>query len=243
MLFCVTVATFAQEMPPPDLQLPPAQQGKQTIAVYMAGEEPEGARGVHSILGGELARTISESDRYTGVDRTDAILQQLTHEHIYQRSGAVSDDQIKNLGQQLGVQYLCISNINPAGRRSYYLDVRLIDVVTAEIIRTATANSNLRDASEMRRVAQTIAYELIEPESARQLRLQRKKQFFYMAVGLDAIGGGLLTYGLIENYYNVKKHRRNGTFKAGDRARMRRDVAYVASGIFVASGVTIHILF
>jgi hypothetical protein len=111
--------------PTPEPAAPaPATPAKQTIAVYMAGEEPKGAPGVHHILGGELARTISTSDKYLAVDRTDAILEQLSKEHVYQRSGAVDDDQIKSLGRQLGVQYLCISNINNVGWQAYYLDVR-----------------------------------------------------------------------------------------------------------------------
>ncbi|MCL2218800.1 MAG: hypothetical protein FWC23_02655, partial [Chitinispirillia bacterium] len=69
-----------------------AEQGKQAVAIYMAGDEPQGAQGVHNIMGGELARVISGSDRYLAVDRTEVILDQLAKEHTYQRSGAVDDD-------------------------------------------------------------------------------------------------------------------------------------------------------
>ncbi|MCL2219277.1 MAG: OmpA family protein, partial [Chitinispirillia bacterium] len=69
-----------------------AEQGKQAVAIYMAGDEPTGAQGVHNIMGGELARVINGSDRYLAVDRTEVILDQLAKEHTYQRSGAVDDD-------------------------------------------------------------------------------------------------------------------------------------------------------
>jgi|GEM_PF-1376222 len=220
----------------------PAAQGKQTIAVYMAGEEPRDARGVHNILGGELARSISGSDRYTAVDRTDAILRQLAREHTFQRSGAVSDDQIKSLGQQLGVQYLCIAGISPAGRQSYYLDVRLVDVVTAEIIRTVTANSSLRDAGEMRSVARSLAYELIETEKARHDRERKKRLLLSTAVSLDVIGLGLIAYGVVENG-NMRTRIENAKFTDAERAKTRRDAAYIAGGALIASGITIHILF
>jgi len=217
-------------------------QGKQTIAVYMAGKEPRGAKGVHNILGGELAKTISASHKYIAVDRTEAIQQQLANEHIFQRSGAVSDDQIKSLGQQLGAQFLCISDINPIGSGSYYLDVRLVDVVTAEIIRTATANSNMRNAEEMRRVARSIAYELIETEKAREQYKRRKKMFLSTAISLDVIGVGLFAYGLVENS-NIKKHVDAEVFSEAEKAKTRRDVAYIVGGALVAAGITIHILF
>jgi TolB-like protein len=225
----------------PQLAQLAAAQDKQALAIYMAGEEPLGARGVHNIMGGELARVISESDRYLAVDRTEVILEQLAREHIYQRSGAVNDDQIKALGQQLGVQYLCISNINPVGKR-YYLDVRLVDVVTAEIMRSVTATSRLRDANDMSRVAREIALELIETDRTREQRARRKKIFRYTAIGLDVLGLGAIAYGVMENH-NAEKFIDSGDFPDADRAVTRRNAAYIVGGSVLAAGVSIHILF
>ncbi|MCL2242776.1 MAG: OmpA family protein [Chitinispirillia bacterium] len=218
-----------------------AEQGKQAVAIYMAGDEPKGAQGVHNIMGGELARVISGSDKYLAVDRTEVILEQLAKEHTYQRSGAVDDDQIKALGQQLGVQYLCISGINPVGKR-YYLDTRLVDVVTAEIMRSVTETSALRDAEDMSRIARSIALELIEPEATRNARLLRKKIFRYTAIGLDILGAGALAYGYLENS-NVVKHIDKNDPQEAKRAETRRNAAYVAGGVILAGGITIHILF
>jgi len=218
-----------------------AEQGKQAVAIYMAGDEPQGAQGVHNIMGGELARVISGSDKYLAVDRTEIILEQLAKEHTYQRSGAVDDDQIKALGQQLGVQYLCISDINPVGKR-YYLDTRLVDVVTAEIMRSVTETSALKDAEDMSRIARSIALELIEPEATRNARLLRKKIFRYTAIGLDFLGAGALAYGYLENNNVVKNIDKNDPQEA-DRAATRRNAAYITGGVILAGGITIHILF
>jgi hypothetical protein len=226
---------------PPSLESLALREGKQTVAVYMAGEEPAGARGVHNILGGELARTISESERYLAVDRTEAILEQLTREHVYQRSGAVDDDQIKALGQQLGVQYLCISDINAVGRR-YYLDVRLVDVVTAEIMRSATATSTLKHANEMTRVARNIALELIETDRTREQRERQKKIFRYTAIGLDVLGAGAIMYGIIEDN-NVKNFVDDADYPNASRAVTRRNIGYIAGGVLLATGVSFHIFF
>ncbi len=239
--------------PPPPLQPVKADSGKQIVAVYMAGQEPHGAKGVHNIIGGELARVMSESDKYTAVDRTDAILEQLDKEHVYQRSGAVDDDQIKAIGHQLGVEYLCISNINPAGR-SYYLDTRLVDVVTAEIKRSVTATSALKDANEMTRVGRNIALELLEAEKTAKQRKLRKKIFRYTAIGLDVLGAGTLAYGyFVENGSVVKHtetdrvdedgrvHIKNGP--EADRALTRRNAAYITGAALLAAGITIHIVF
>ncbi len=244
--------------PPPPTPVKPviAEAGKQAVAIYMAGQEPPNAKGVHTIMGGELARVLSESDKYTAVDRTEAILEQLDKEHIYQRSGAVDDDQIKIIGHQLGVGYLCISNINAVGKR-YYLDTRLVDVVTAEIARSVTATSTLKDANEMSKVGRDIALELLEAEKTARQRKLRKNIFRYTSMGLDLLGAGALAYGYIENSNVARNTKVTDPAKSADgaklgriengpeaqRAATRRNAAYITGAVLIAAGVTIHIAF
>ena len=147
ILFCAT-AIFAQE-------------GRQNVAVYMAGKEPVGAKGAHKILGSELAKAITNSDTYSAVDRTDAVLKQIEKEHKYQRSGAVSDEQIKELGRQLGVQYLCIAEISEVKGGTYFLEARLVDVEKATVLKIASVNSSLKDNKEIVSAGQRVARELI----------------------------------------------------------------------------------
>jgi len=238
----VLLPTAPQPAAEPKLTELAAEQGKQAVAIYMAGDEPKGAQGVHKIMGGELARVISGSESYLAVDRTEIILEQLVKEHTYQRSGAVDDDQIKALGQQLGVQYLCISDINPVGKR-YYLDTRLVDVVSAEIMRSVTETSALKDAEDMSRIARSIALELIEPEATRNARLLRKKIFRYTAIGLDILGAGMLTYGYYEETNVAKYVDEYAKEPEAESAATRRNIAYIVGGALLASGITIHIFF
>jgi len=138
-----------------------AQDGKQNVAVYMAGKEPVGAKGAHKILGSELAKAITNSDTYSAVDRTDAVLKQIEQEHSYQRSGAVSDEQIKALGKQFGVSYLCIAEISEVKGGAYFLEARLVDVEKATVLKIASVNSSLKDNKEMVSAAQRVARDLI----------------------------------------------------------------------------------
>ncbi|MCL2218636.1 MAG: hypothetical protein FWC23_01860 [Chitinispirillia bacterium] len=137
-------------------------QERQTVAVYMAGEEPQSARGAHKVLGGELVKTINGSGRYIAVDRTEAIQTQLVKEHTFQQGGAVDDAQIKNWGKQFSVQYLCIVEISALKGGQFYLDVRLVDVETAVTSKSATADSDLRDAGEIMRVARYLARGIVD---------------------------------------------------------------------------------
>jgi hypothetical protein len=224
-------------------------QNKQAVAVYMAGEEPPGAMGVHKVLGGELARTISQSDKYSAVDRTEAILRQLSTEHTFQRSGAVSDEQIMDIGKQFGVQYLCITDISVVKGNSFYLDVRLLNVVSAEIVRTVTMGSQLRNANEMIQAAQKIAYELIETEKVKEQAMREeakrerfKKGAFYVAIGADVVGAGLVAYGIYE-HTKVGKYINDGKYSDAKKSENSRTTALVVGGALLLSGISIHIFF
>ena len=224
-----------------------SEDSKKTVAVYMAGEEPEGASGMHKIMGGELARVISQSEKYIAVDRTEAILQQLLAEHRYQRGGAVSDDQIKMLGEQFGVQFLCISDISLPKGNVYYLDTRLIDVVTAKIQRSATATSYLNNADEMVLVAQNIAQNLIESEKMKeQLEKERKARRFKryairsVAVSFDVLGAGLVGYGLYRNN-DINRYVKSDRVEDAKSAVTIRNLAYIAGSVLLLTGISIHI--
>jgi len=140
-----------------------AAQDKQKVAVYMAGEESKEIQGMHKIIGAELAKAIGKSGRFSAIDRTNQILAQLGKEHTFQRSGAVDDRQIKALGKQFGIDYLCIAEITTVKGGAYYMDVRLVDVATAENKAIATGHStDLWNIGEMVGKSQQLAQELID---------------------------------------------------------------------------------
>jgi len=224
-----------------------AAESRQNVAIYMAGEEPASAPGMYNVLGGELAKAINNSKKYMAVDRTDAITNLLTKEHKFQRSGAVSDDQIKTLGKQFGVRYLCIAELSELQGGSYYLEIRLVDVETAVIVHTVTASSNLKGSAEMIRFAQQAARDLIDTDGAKEDRppvkeKSKKRTVLLTGLSLDVLGAGLLAYGLYENHSagNLIKDKK---FKDADKAAKNRNIAYIAGSALLLSGISVHILF
>jgi hypothetical protein len=220
-------------------------QERQNVAIYMVGEEPYGARGAYKVLGGELAKAISGGDKYTAIDRTEAIINSLSKEHEFQRSGAVSDDQIKELGRQFGAQYLCIVELSALQGGSFYIDMRLVDVVTARIMNTATASSNLKGPDEMVRTAQQIARELVDTEGAKK-EMERKKMkktaAFAAGISLDVLGAGALAYGLYENY-NASGFIKDKKYTAAEESIGKRNLAYAAGCVLLLGGISVHIFF
>lgn len=228
-----------------------AAQTNKTLAVYMAGEDPDEAEGVHAIIGGEIARVLNESGIYSATDRTRMILEQI----VPQRSSAVDDDQIRTIGHRLGVRYLCVSTINPAGKR-YSLDTRIVDAATAEITRSAATASNLKNADEMLRVGRNIALDLLKYDKPANRDGRRrvgqigqsggggggKTIWRGTAIGLDVLGAAVLVYGYVEDR-NVVKLINKTDYPNADKSATRRNALYIAGGALLASGVTIHIVF
>jgi hypothetical protein len=68
----------------------------------MAGDEPPALKGAHKVIDSELAKALTGSSAYSAIDRTQDVLNIIAKEHVYQRSGAVDDEQIKELGKQVG---------------------------------------------------------------------------------------------------------------------------------------------
>ena len=78
---------------------------------------------------GGLETAVANAPGYEGYDRTsfDAIMR----EQNFQRSGAVSDAQIKKLGEMAGVQYIIVSEASSEGGEFYVL-VKMLDVETGK---------------------------------------------------------------------------------------------------------------
>jgi hypothetical protein len=123
-LFCASV--FADDLP--------------KIAVYVSGNMRDDEK---KALGTRMLSTIVRSGRYRAVERSDEFMSQLASEHIKQRSGAIDDAQIKRLGKQFGVDFICITDITPAFGM-FYVSARIVNVETAEIVFMGEASDNLR---------------------------------------------------------------------------------------------------
>jgi TolB-like protein len=72
----------------------------------------------------------------------------------------VDDEQIKELGKQLGVAFLCIAEINEV-MGSYFLAARLVDVETARILDETSKPGTMKDIYQLVQIAQETARELV----------------------------------------------------------------------------------
>ena len=134
----------------------------------MTGEDS----GVNKVLGDQLVSAFARSGKYIAVERTASFLAELSKEHNYQRTGAVSDNEIAALGVQFGVNYVCVADISEAFGEKY-ISARLIDVETAEIVNTHNVSGQMNSMNKCLQMANEITEKLTKGTFAEQAESQR----------------------------------------------------------------------
>ncbi|MDR2729256.1 MAG: hypothetical protein LBB56_08985 [Chitinispirillales bacterium] len=142
-------APFAQDLP--------------NIAVYITGGQHEDE---NRALGTLILDALINSGRYVAVERSKEFVEQLYKEQTTQRSGAVDDNEIRRLGVQAGVQFVCIADINRAFGASQ-ISARIIDIETAKVISIGVANVNMEMMSDMECVSNEIVMKMVDPNAAK----------------------------------------------------------------------------
>lgn len=136
-----------------------AHPQKQNVAVYIVGEKNE----INKILGDQLVSAFARSGDYIAVERTESFLQEIGKEQAYSYSGAVNDSELSAIGKQLGVQLICVVEVSDVFNEKY-ISTRLIDVNTAQVIKTASAASPLKSMTDLMNVSSAIISDLLNTQ-------------------------------------------------------------------------------
>jgi tetratricopeptide (TPR) repeat protein len=124
-----------------------ANQGaKLKTAIYVASTALKDTE--KKMLGTKMLNNFVWSTQFTVVERNDAFLREVATEMRTQRSGSVDGEQIKRLGIQSGVKYVCIIEYI---KDFDNLSVRLIDMETAEIAGIGEITINILKTSDLER--------------------------------------------------------------------------------------------
>lgn len=78
---------------------------------------------------GGMETAVANAAGFTGYDR--AAFDEIVKEHNFQRSGAVSESEIKRLGEMAGVQYVIVPEAMADGN-DFYIIVKMLDVESGE---------------------------------------------------------------------------------------------------------------
>jgi hypothetical protein len=123
-------------------------QHRLKVVVAAAGAEPPQKNNTLKILETKVQEAFVNDGRYIAITRDEVVLNRIDREHIYQRSGAVDDKQIIELGKQYGAKYLCTVKSSQY-QESFMLEASLVDIETAKIIRVGNTPCDLVNIGDL----------------------------------------------------------------------------------------------
>ena len=92
---------------------------------------------VKLMLRSNLAKAITNTAGYEAYDRTD--VDAIMGEQNFQRTGMVSDDQIKRLGEMTGADYILVAEAVVAGDSNMFITAKILNVESARTEKTDNA--------------------------------------------------------------------------------------------------------
>jgi len=140
-------------------------QPKLQVVVAAAGAEPAQKRNTLKVLETKVQEAFVNDGRFIAVTRDDVVLKQIDKEHIYQRSGAVDDRQIIELGRQYGAKYLCTVKSSQV-MESFMLEASLVDIETAKVISAGSTQCDLVNISDLVAAGGEIVRQLLGSKGA-----------------------------------------------------------------------------
>ena len=108
-----------------------AQEVKRVAILETVDKEDQVAYAYEALLRRNLSKAITNISGYEVYDRTD--IDAIMSEQSFQRTGLVSNDQIKRLGEMTGASYILVAEVAMA-KEDVLIFAKLLDVETARII-------------------------------------------------------------------------------------------------------------
>lgn len=116
--------------------------------------------GIKLLLRSSLTSAISNTPGYEGYDRVD--MASIAGEQEFQRTGNVSDNQIKQLGVAAGASYVLVAEAANYDATNIIITAKLLDVETFGVKSSAVQISGT-SSNEMERACEALAKQLLKP--------------------------------------------------------------------------------
>ena len=123
------------------------------------------------ILRANLSKAITQTSGYEAYDRTD--VDAIMSEQDFQRTGLVSNDQIKRLGEMTGANYILVAEAVVVDAKNMFITAKLLDVETARTIMTDNVMMGT-SADEIQKLISSVdVWTWIEDDRPRQNQLKQ----------------------------------------------------------------------
>lgn len=112
------------------------------------------------VVNSHILKNLNFDGTYKVVERTEQMLKMLNKEHEYQRSGAVDDEQIAALGQQLGVDVVVVVDVASLGEEAF-VSAKIINVTTGEIVSSGSEGMEKIGFAAAKEAAEKVSKQLL----------------------------------------------------------------------------------
>ena len=119
--------------------------------------------GVRLMVRSNLMKAVSATAGYEAYDRTD--IDAIMGEQNFQRTGYVSEDQIRRLGEMTGAAYILVSEAAKVDANSIFVTAKILDVETARTELTDNALMTM-SAAEIQKGCESLAAKLLRQQPA-----------------------------------------------------------------------------
>lgn len=117
------------------------QEVKKIAILETVDREDAVSYGIKLMVRSSLSYAITNTPGYEGYDRVD--LASIVGEHDFQRTGMVSDSQIKQLGAMTGASYILVAETAMIDASNIFITAKILNVETAKLERTASTQSGI----------------------------------------------------------------------------------------------------
>ncbi|MBQ3579530.1 MAG: formylglycine-generating enzyme family protein [Bacteroidales bacterium] len=181
-----------------------AQTTQKVAILETVDKEDKVPYGVRLQLRSSLTYAITNTPGYAGLDRVD--MGSITGEQNFQRTGMVSNDQIKKLGEMTGASLVLVAEAAQYGPGvdKIIITAKILDVETADIVAAAPPKVSGIDSDEMEEACIQLARKLLGKSGASNDKRQtgtatQGQNFTETAFGLNMqmvyVEGGTFTMG------------------------------------------------
>ena len=116
-----------------------ANSTKRVAILETVDKEGQVPYGVKLMVRSKLCEFITATPGYEGFDRVD--VGSILNEHEFQRSGLVSEKDIKRLGEMTGADYVLVAEAAYLNSSSVFLSAKILNVETAKVEQTSNVQS------------------------------------------------------------------------------------------------------
>ena len=133
------------------------QEVKKIAILETVDREDAVSYGIKLMVRSSLSYAITNTPGYEGYDRVD--MASIVGEHDFQRTGMVSESQIRQLGQMTGASYILVAETAMIDASNIFITAKILNVETAKLERMASAQSGIK-AGEIEEKCEELARSL-----------------------------------------------------------------------------------